>query len=100
EQRASAAEVAHGLGAIATSAQGMRAQTTGMAAESDELIEIARQLRGAALRFGVRASSGRLRLLIAGRESVSSRGRAWQALVDGWNREHPADMVAIEFIPP
>ncbi|HMA36621.1 MAG TPA: extracellular solute-binding protein [Chloroflexia bacterium] len=100
EQRASAAEVAQGLGAIAESAQGQRRQTTALATEAGDLIEVARQLRGSALRFGVRTAAGRLRLLIAGRETVSSRGRAWHALVDAWNREHPATTIALEFIPP
>ncbi|HUS15840.1 MAG TPA: extracellular solute-binding protein [Chloroflexia bacterium] len=101
QQRASAAEVTRALTHIADSAHGMRTQTGVMATQATELIGLARQLRGSALRFGVtEAHGGLLRMVIVGRETVSSRGRAWQALVDGWNREHPEASVAIEFLPP
>jgi multiple sugar transport system substrate-binding protein len=101
QQRTSAGEVTQALESIVESTTGMREQTHLIAAEVADLTEVARQLRASALRVGVDTSEqGILRLLIAGRETVSSRGLAWQALVEGWNQEHPGSRIAIEFIPP
>ncbi|HMA35585.1 MAG TPA: extracellular solute-binding protein [Chloroflexia bacterium] len=101
QQRTSAGEVARALTQISDSAAGMRSQTAAMAGEARELIDVARQLRGSALRFGVNEPRrGRLRLLIAGRETVSSRGLAWHSLVDAWNQAHPDAILALEFLPP
>jgi methyl-accepting chemotaxis protein/ABC-type glycerol-3-phosphate transport system substrate-binding protein len=101
QQRLSAGEVARALTTIAETAQGMRAETTVTNTEAADLIEVAQHLHSSALRFGLgRAAAPALRLLIAGRETVSERGLAWRALVEAWNNAHPATTVAIEFIPP
>ena len=100
-QRRSAGEVVQALTTISEAAQGMRAEATATTGEVADLIEVAQHLHGSALRFGlVSAPSPTLRLLIAGRETVSERGLAWRALVDDWNAEHPTTAIAIEFIPP
>jgi multiple sugar transport system substrate-binding protein len=100
-QRRSAGEVVQALTTISEAAQGMRAEATATTGEVADLIEVAQHLHGSALRFGlVTAPSPTLRLLIAGRETVSERGLAWRALVDDWNADHPTTAVAIEFIPP
>jgi ABC-type glycerol-3-phosphate transport system substrate-binding protein len=101
QQRTSAGEVTQALEAIVESTTGMREQTRLIAADVADLTEVARQLRASALRVGVDpGEQGTLRLLIAGRETVSSRGLAWQALVKGWNQEYPGSRITIEFIPP
>jgi methyl-accepting chemotaxis protein len=101
QQRVNAGEVARALTTIAEAAQGMRDETTTTTAEAGDLIEVAQSLRGSALRFGiVTPATSTLRLLIAGRETVSGRGLAWRALVDAWNTAHPTTTVALEFIPP
>src|SRR5262249_47529445 len=99
-QRTSAAGIAHATTSIAEAARGMRRDTTPIAAEAGERIEVAQDLRAAALRFGMTNTTHPLRLLIAGRETVSSRGLAWRALVDAWNAERPEQGIRIEFMPP
>ena len=101
QQRTTATEVTHALASIAEAAGGMREQTSAIAAQAGDLTEVARQLRGAALRFGVNpARAHPLRLLITGRETVSSRALAWRGLVDTWNKDNPAQTIGVEFLPP
>ncbi len=101
QQRLSAGEVARALTTIADAAQGMRTETTATTAEAEDLIAVAQQLRGSALRFGMGSTPRTpLRLLIAGRETVSGRALAWRALVQSWNDAYPATAVTLEFIPP
>ncbi|HMA34444.1 MAG TPA: extracellular solute-binding protein, partial [Chloroflexia bacterium] len=101
QQRISAAEVGRALTQILDAARSMNTQFHAMVTEADDLIGVAEHVRGLALRFGVRQASGAaVRLLIAGRETVSDRARAWKGLVDSWNLEHPATPIALEFLPP
>ena len=101
QQRSTAGEVTQALVQIAESSQGMRRQTAAVAREAGDLIEVARQLRGAALRFGITTAADHpLRLLIASRETVTTRALAWHTLVDTWNSTHPDMRVALEFQPP
>ncbi len=101
QQRIGASQVSTALNSIADSARNMSSQSNAVATRASDLTTVADQLRQSALLFGRSASSDRaMRLLIAGRETVSQRGLAWSALVDGWNQQHTSARIAIEFIPP
>jgi ABC-type glycerol-3-phosphate transport system substrate-binding protein len=101
QQRIGATQVSVALNSIADSALNMSSQSNAVATRATDLTTVAGQLRQSALLFGRSATSDRaMRLLIAGRETVSQRGLAWNALVDGWNQQHPSANIAIEFIPP
>lgn len=101
QQRIGATQVTSALASIADASRSMSGQSHAVASRVTELTAVADMLRHSALRFGRgRVIQGTMRLLIAGRETVSERGLAWQALVDSWNQAHPHNAVTIEFIPP
>lgn len=101
QQRAGTAGVVQTLNDISGATQRIRAQAAAITGQATDLSAVAGHLRDSALRFGVSRPANRtLRLLIGGRETVTERARAWQALVAGWNATYPAATIAIEFIPP
>ncbi len=101
QQRIGATQVSAALNNIADSARSMSSQSNAVANRASDLTTVADQLRQSALLFGRSSTADRaMRLLIAGRETVSQRGLAWSAVVDSWNQQHPNALIAIEFIPP
>jgi multiple sugar transport system substrate-binding protein len=101
QQRESTAGIIQALGDINQATGNIRHQAVVLNDQAGTLIGVARHLSESAMRFGVVHKNGRaLRLLIAGRETVSARSRAWQALVEEWNSLHPDAAIATEFIAP
>ncbi len=101
QQRTGTAGVVQTLNDISGATQRIRAQAAAITGQATDLSVVAGHLRDSALRFGVSRTPNRtMRLLIGGRETVSERSRAWQALVIEWNASHPNATLAIEFVPP
>ena len=101
QQRTGTAGVVQTLNDISGATQRIRTQAAAITGQALDLSAVAGHLRDSALRFGVSHTTNRtLRLLIGGRETVTERARAWQALVAEWNTTYPEATIAIEFVPP